>query len=93
MIYRTQTMAAPFYQICIPLRVGTAGVPCNPDARDWTGKTRSLLGGLTMQDQIIPCKHDFILRLRLDMQMSYIFRLMDETASNMMLTSLARGNV
>jgi hypothetical protein len=43
-----------------------------------------------MQDQIIPCKHDFILKLRLDMQMSYIFRLVDETASNMMLSSLAR---
>ena len=72
---------------------GWAGVPYNPDARDWTGKTRSLLAKLTMQDRIIPCQHDFILRLRLDMQMGYIFRLMDQAASNMMLTSLARENV
>lgn len=50
--------------------------------------TRSLLGQLIMQDQAVPCKHDFILKTGLDMQMSCIFRLTDETASNM--TSLAR---
>ena len=51
-------------------------------------ETRSLLGELTMQDRIIPCKHDFILRLGLDIWMSCISRLTDGTASN--LISLAR---
>lgn len=62
------------------------GVPCNPDARDWPGNM--ILAELAMQDQIIRCKHDFILRFDLDMQMRCISPLTDETASN--ITFLAR---
>lgn len=59
-------VARPLNQICILLGVGT--LVCHAIRTQGIGlETRSLLGGLTMQDRIIPCKHDFILRLGLDM--------------------------
>ena len=73
----SQTIVSNIY----PAQGGDAGVPCNPDARDWTGNM--ILAELAMQDQIIPCKHDFILRFGLDMQVRCISPLTDETASNM----------